>query len=253
MEPSGNSADSRPRDERTITVVHDNDPYAEGLRTAWGFSAHIAGAGRSILFDTGSDGTLLLENLAKLKIDPASIDTLVLSHAHSDHTGGLTGLLQANPRIRVHLPASFPARIKDVVGGYGAPVIEVGGPQQICENVYSTGILGRRIKEQALAIRTARGLVVLTGCAHPGIGKMLDNIRRQHRDEVLLVMGGFHLEWATSWKVQRIIAAFRDGGVRCVAPTHCSGEKAREQFRRAYGRQFIEVGVGKTLSPAELP
>ena len=253
MEHDGHSVDGRPLDELTITVVHDNYPCIEGLKTAWGFSAHIAGAEQSILFDTGSDGTLLLENMVKLRIDPARIDTLVLSHVHGDHAGGLTGLLQANPRVRVYLPASFPARIKDVVRGYGAPVIEVGEPQRICENVHTTGVLGRRIKEQALVVRTQRGLVVLAGCAHPGIGKMLDSIRRVHRDEVLLVMGGFHLEWATPWKVKRIIAALRDGGVRCVAPTHCSGEKAREQFRRAFGQQFIEVGVGKTVSLADLP
>ena len=253
MEHDGHSAESRPLDELTITVVHDNYPHAEGLKTAWGFSAYVTGAEKSILFDTGSSGMLLLENMAKLRIDPASVDMLVLSHVHGDHAGGLTGLLKANPRVHVHLPEPFPARIKDVVRGYGAPVSEIREPQQICDSVHTTGVLGRRIKEQALTIRTQRGLVVLTGCAHPGIAKMLDGIRRQYRDDILLVLGGFHLEWATPWKVERIIAAFRDCGVRYVAPTHCSGEKARERFRRAFGPRFIEIGVGKVVSLADLP
>jgi len=252
MEYEGHSMEGQPLHELTITVVHDNYPCAEGLKTAWGFAAHIAGAERSILFDTGSDGPLLLENLAKLRIDPARIDTLVLSHVHGDHAGGLAGLLAANPRIEVYLPGSFPARIKDFVRGAGAAIVEVHEPQQICEGVYTTGVLGRRIEEQALAIRTQRGLVVLTGCAHPGVASMVDTARRLYGEDLLLVMGGFHLEWTMSRKIERIIAAFRECGVRYVAPTHCSGEKARERFRERFGRGFIEVGVGKTLRLTDL-
>ncbi|HNS22666.1 MAG TPA: MBL fold metallo-hydrolase [Sedimentisphaerales bacterium] len=253
IEQDGHSAESRPLDELTITVVHDNYPCVESLRTAWGFAAYIAGAEKSILFDTGSDGTLLLENMAKLQIDPAGIDVVVLSHVHGDHAGGLAGLLDVNPRVHVYLPESFPARVKDLVRGRGASMTEVGEPQQICGNVYSTGSLGRRIQEQALAIRTQRGLVILTGCAHPGVARIVSEIHRQHPGDIALVMGGFHLEWTMSRRVRGIIAGFRECGVRCVAPTHCSGVKAREQFREAYGRQFIEVGAGKVVTLAALP
>jgi 7,8-dihydropterin-6-yl-methyl-4-(beta-D-ribofuranosyl)aminobenzene 5'-phosphate synthase len=253
MECDDCRAESRPLDELTITVVHDNYPYAEGLKTAWGFAAYIAGARRNILFDAGSDGPLLLENLDSLRIDPAGIDALVLSHVHGDHAGGLAGLLQANPHVQVYLPASFPERVKDLVRRAGASVVEVNGPQPICENVHTTGVLGRRIKEQALAIRTQRGLVILTGCAHPGVVPMVDAARRLHGGGLLLVMGGFHLEWAMAGKVDRIITAFRDFGVRYVAPTHCSGEKARLRFEQRFGREFVTMGVGKTITLADLP
>lgn len=252
MEQDGPSVDSRLLSDMRITVVHDNYPCADGLRTAWGFAAHLAGAEKSILFDTGSDGTLLLENLAKLGLDPGSIDILVLSHVHGDHAGGLAGLLAANPHIEVYLPESFPDRVKELVRGAGAAVIEVRGPRPICPGVHTTGVLGRRIKEQALAIRTQRGVVVLTGCAHPGVVCMLDGAGRRQGEDLLLVMGGFHLEWAMSGRIERIIAAFREYGVRYVAPTHCSGEKARERFREHFGRGFIEVGVGKVVTLADL-
>jgi 7,8-dihydropterin-6-yl-methyl-4-(beta-D-ribofuranosyl)aminobenzene 5'-phosphate synthase len=253
MECDAHPVESRPLDELTITVVHDNNPCVAGLRTAWGFAAYIAGARRNVLFDTGSDGSLLLENLDTLHIDPAGIDALILSHVHGDHAGGLAGLLQANPRVEVYLPASFPDRIKELVRAVGAAVVEVDGPRQICESVYTIGALGRRIQEQALAIRTSRGLVVLTGCAHPGVVPMVDAARRLYGDDLLLVMGGFHLEWAMSGKVERIIAEFRRLGVRYVAPTHCSGEKARQRFEERFGQGFITVGVGKTLALADLP
>lgn len=252
MEHEGHTVESHPLDSLTITVVHDNYPFVEGFTAAWGFSAHIAGARKNILFDTGSDGPLLLENLDKLEIDPASIDALVLSHVHGDHAGGLAGLLQANPRLEVYLPASFPDRIKDLVRRAGAGVVEVDGPREICENVHTTGVLGRRIQEQALAIRTSRGPVVLTGCAHPGIVPMVEAARRLCGEDPLLVMGGFHLEWSMSAKVERIIAAFRDAGVRYVAPTHCCGEKARLRFEERFGPAFLSVGVGKVITLADL-
>jgi len=253
MEQDSRPVENQPLNDLTITVVHDNYPYAEGLKTAWGFAAYVAGARKNILFDAGSDGSLLLENLDKLRIDPAGIDALVLSHVHGDHAGGLAGVLQANPRVEVYLPASFPERIKELVLRAGGNVVEVEGPRQICENVHTTGVLGRRVQEQALAIRTKRGLAVLTGCAHPGVVPMVEAAKRLHGEDLLLVMGGFHLEWAMAGKVDRIIAEFRRLGVRYVAPTHCTGEKARLRFEERFGQGFVPVGVGKTLSLADLP
>jgi 7,8-dihydropterin-6-yl-methyl-4-(beta-D-ribofuranosyl)aminobenzene 5'-phosphate synthase len=241
-----------PLDRLAIRVVHDNDSCDEALRTAWGFAAVVDGPERRILFDTGSDGALLLENMARLHIDPKGIDAVVLSHVHPDHSGGLTGFLKVNPQVDVYLPASFPARGRGVVRGYGATVVEVDGPQEICASVSSTGTLGRFIREQTLVLRTRAGLVVLTGCAHPGIARIVQHVRRLYEGEILLVMGGFHLEWATGRKVRQIIRVFREAGVRFVAPTHCSGEKARGLFDRAYGRSCLRVGVGSTVSLADL-
>ncbi len=252
LEQEQNLASAPALNELTIKVVHDNYPCADSLKTAWGFSALITGPSKIILFDTGSDGDLLLENMVKLQIEPAGISTVVLSHSHGDHTGGLTGLLKANARVDVYLPRSFPARVKDIVRGYGATVVEVTASQEICPNVYTTGVLGRLVKEQALIIRTQRGLVILTGCAHPGIVRIVEEVTSLHRENILVVMGGFHLEWATAGSVERVIAAFKKHGIQYVAPTHCSGERARHLFQQQYGQRYIEAGVGKTISLAEL-
>lgn len=251
MEPQ--SLASRPAlNELALTVVHDNEPYADTAKPAWGFSALVTGPARTILFDTGSDGTLLLENMARLRVKPTGVGIVVLSHMHADHIGGLTGLLKENAQVEVYLPVSSPARVKDVVHGYGATVVEVTGPREICPNVYTTGVMGRLVKEQALVVRTQRGLVVLTGCAHPGIVRIVEKIKSLHAENMLLVMGGFHLEWATVGKVQKIISAFKSHGIHYVAPTHCSGEKAKNLFRQHYGDGYIIAGVGRTISLADL-
>ncbi|MCL5279971.1 MAG: MBL fold metallo-hydrolase [Planctomycetes bacterium] len=252
MEPERHPAAVPALRELAITIVHDNNPCVDSLKTAWGFSAFVTGPEKTILFDTGSDGALLLENMAKLQIDPGRVDLVVLSHLHGDHTGGVTGLLRENPRVQVFLPGSLPTRFKTAVQGHGATVVEVGEPREICRNVYTTGLLGRRIKEQALILRTERGLVVLTGCAHPGIVRILKEARRQHAESILLVIGGFHLEWMTKGRVGSILAAFQDSGIRYAAPTHCSGDKARQLFRQSYGPGYVDAGVGKTITLAEL-
>ncbi len=252
VEPERRPAEVPALSELAITIVHDNNPCVDSLKTAWGFSAFVTGPERTILFDTGSDGVLLLENMAKLQIDSGKVDLVVLSHIHGDHTGGLTGLLKENSRVQVFLPASFPAKFKTAVQGHGAAIVEIKEPQEICQNVSTTGALGRRIKEQALIIRTERGLVVLTGCAHPGIARIVKEVRHQHEGSILAVIGGFHLEWATRGRVESIMAAFRSYGIRYVAPTHCSGDKARQLFRQSYGPGYVDAGAGKTITLLEL-
>lgn len=239
-------------DALSIKVLHDNYPYAAAVRTAWGFSALVTGAEKTILFDTGSDGTLLLENMAKLQVDAGKIDAIVLSHPHADHTGGLVGFLKGRPNVEVYLLTSFPARLKDAVRRYGAAVIEANEPQGVCPHVHTSGAMGTLLKEQALVVHTHRGLVVLTGCAHPGIAGMVEAIADSHEPPILLLMGGFHLEWATRRKIEKILAAFQRRGIRYVAPTHCSGHKARALFEQRLGRRYVEVGAGKTLTLADL-
>lgn len=254
MKQDNDSAQTPGLKDLTIKVLHDNYPCAEELKTAWGFSALVTGTAKTILFDTGSDGPLLLENMAKLKVEPNAIDTVVLSHVHGDHTGGLTGFLRENAHVvEVFLPASFPKRFKDTVRGYGAAVVEIESSRELCENVYTTGQMGKLVKEQALVIRTKRGLVVLTGCAHPGVTKMVDRAANSfEQDNILFVMGGFHLEWATKRKIERIITVFADHGVGYAAPTHCTGDNARESFQQRFGDRYVEVGVGKTVTLGDL-
>ncbi|MHC4424281.1 MAG: MBL fold metallo-hydrolase, partial [Planctomycetota bacterium] len=236
----------------TITIVYDNNPYKEGLETEWGFACLITGAEKSILFDTGKDGSMLLNNMEKLAIEPNSVELVVLSHIHPDHTGGLRSLIEKNSNVTVYLLQSFPTQYKESVKGCGAKVIEVERPLEICENVYSTGRLGILRKEQSLIIRTNKGLVVITGNAHPGIVRIVSTAKKLLKDDILLVMGGFHLEWATKDKLERIISAFKELGVRYVGLCHCSSERARGMFKKHFGNNYVSIGAGRIITMADL-
>lgn len=236
----------------TIKVVYDNNPYAAELGTDWGFSAFVSGAEKTILFDTGGKSRLLLSNMRKLAIEPNSVDVVVLSHIHGDHTGGLPDFLQINPHVTVYVPESFPKKFKQGVREYGARLVEVKEPVKMCANIYSTGQLGRLIKEQSLIIRTQNGLIVMTGCAHPGIVKIVDAARSTVSDDILFVMGGFHLEWATAGKIEKIISTLKGWNVEYAGPCHCSGHKARTLFEKSFGKKYVNVGVGKTITLADL-
>jgi 7,8-dihydropterin-6-yl-methyl-4-(beta-D-ribofuranosyl)aminobenzene 5'-phosphate synthase len=235
----------------TITIVHDNNPYKEGLETGWGFSCLIAGPEKTILFDTGP-GSSLPVNMEKLSIEPSGIDTVVLSHVHPDHTGGLESFLEKNPDVTVYLPGSFPEGFKDKVRSQGAQVIEVEKPIKICDNVWSTGQLGKLIKEQSLIIRTVSGLIVLAGCSHPGIVNILKKAKELMEEDILLVMGGFHLEWAGKGKIQRVISLFKKNGVQYVGLCHGSGDRTRSLFEEYFGQNYINVGAGKVITIADL-
>ncbi len=240
------------RYDLTVTVVYDNNPYKEGLETAWGFSCLITGSEKTILFDTGADGSSLLGNMEKLAIEPDSIDTVVLSHIHGDHTGGLHSFLEKNREVTVYLPKSFPKRFKDNAASCGAKIVEVEQSLKVCENVYSTGLLGGWIKEQSLIIRTNKGLIIITACAHPGIVKIINTAKDLLKDDTLLVMGGFHLEWASKAKTEKIISAFRQLGLRYVGPCHGSGDKAKSLFEKHFGKNYINIGAGKVITIGDL-
>jgi len=235
----------------SITFVYDNNPYKEGLETAWGFSCVISGTEKTILFDTGP-GRSFLNNMVRLAIDPNSIDIVVLSHIHPDHTGGLDSFLEEKPDVIVYLPKSFPAEFKGNIQARGARVVEVEQDLKIAENVYSTGQLGRLRKEQALIIRTEAGSIVITGCAHPGIVNMVRTAKGLLKGDILLVVGGFHLEWASRGKIEKTISTFKQWHVRYVGLCHCTGEKGRDLFEQHFGRNYINVGAGRVITMADL-
>jgi len=232
----------------SIIIVYDNYQVNPDLTPSWGFGCIIRTPTKNILFDTGGNSSILLSNMEKMKVDPEDIDIVVISHIHGDHVGGLGGFLERNGDVKVYIPSFFPNSIRERIKSYGAEYRNVKGPVQISDNVYTTGEMGTWIKEQSLVLNTEKGLVIITGCAHPGIVNIAKKAKQILPDKnIYLVMGGFHLSGASDSELRSIIKAFRDIGVKRVAPSHCSGDRCRELFKEEYRGDYIESGVGKII------
>jgi len=234
-----------------ITILYDNYKRQEDCRTDWGFSCLIAGFEKTILFDTGTRGDILLENIDKLHINVEDVNMVVISHDHGDHTGGLTAFLDRRGGVDVYLPKSASKRLVQAAGTRGANPVIVNGPRQLCDHAHLTGPLGVAIIEQAVVLDTTKGLVVITGCAHPGVVEIVRKAKDMLGKDVYLVLGGFHLLDKSDAQVQAVIGQLRDLGVKKAGASHCTGDKAIALFKQAYGVDFVPLGVGKLDLPLE--
>ena len=207
-----------------ITLIYDNEVWKEGFRADWGFSCLIEVYGKKILFDTGANGSILLDNMKKLNIEPTMVDDIFISHAHGDHTGGLPDFLKINP-VKVYIPSSCQKP-------YGAKeVVKIKGPLKIDENIFSTGeLMGI---EQSLVVKTEKGLVVIVGCSHPGVKNILKAASQFGKTHALI--GGLH--------------GFSDfdllSDLEFVCPTHCTQFKS--EIKSLYPEKYVRGGVGKVI------
>ncbi|MCQ1535142.1 MBL fold metallo-hydrolase [Methanosarcina sp. KYL-1] len=214
-----------------LKVIYDNEAKP-GFTGGWGFSALLETEAETLLFDTGWDGTLLLENLEKMGVSLPDVRKLVLSHQHWDHIGGLPEVLKANPGLTVYVPSSFSKNLKAEIAKR-AKLVEIGEAQQISPGIRSTGELGDKIKEQSLLLDTGKGLYVLTGCAHPGLAEILGAARRFGK--VRGIIGGLH----DSKEFGEL------EGLELIAAGHCTTHK--EEIKELYPAEFVEIGAGLCL------
>ncbi len=210
-----------------ITICYDNTTRHDHLLTDWGFSCVVEVHGRKILFDTGGNGRILLENLRRMHIDPASFDDIFISHPDFDHIGGLSHVLNENTTAIVHNPKSF----RGV--RYGNEVRYYGEPSTIYENILTTGELGNR--EQSMVVVEGELAMVVIGCGHPGLRLILETARKLTDAKRMMVVGGLHDfdDFDAIEKLERI------------CPTHCT--RHAEEIRSRYPAKYMEGGVGTVI------
>jgi 7,8-dihydropterin-6-yl-methyl-4-(beta-D-ribofuranosyl)aminobenzene 5'-phosphate synthase len=231
----------------TIRVIYDNYIKTDGLKSDWGYSIVIEGLDKEILFDAGTKPDIFESNFRKMGLEAGNIDLLVVSHEHADHTGGIPAFVKMKRDIPVIFPYSFShSFIKEMVRSGLEPIL-VNEPAKICENLYSSGEFDFLIPEQALILNTKQGLVVMTGCSHPGIVKMVKEIKSTFNKNVFMVFGGFHLLDKSEKEMNTIITELKAMGVEKCGATHCTGDAQIKMVREAFGENYFELGAGNTI------
>ncbi|MCK5148188.1 ankyrin repeat domain-containing protein [bacterium] len=233
--------------EISVSVIYDNFVHVEGMEADWGFSLLIEGAEKTILFDTGTSPDLFLKNFDAMKLKSDKVDIAVLSHEHGDHTGGLFNFLKRKSGIPVLMPHSFSYSFVSRVASAGAQPVTSKEPIKICDGIYTSGEMGDAIKEHCLVLDTKKGLVVITGCSHPGIADMLEIIKQTFDKYIYMVFGGFHLMQKTDADMAVIIQKMKDMGVKKCGATHCTGNVQIELFKEAFGENYVPLGVGNVI------
>lgn len=268
---------------RIYTLVEDYSGYESPFLGQHGISFLIEYRGKKLLFDTGQSEKPVLYNMGLLGLDPREIDYVFLSHCHYDHTGGLLGILKATEKqvpVIAH-PTIFRRHfiIKPYLRDVGVPFRreDVGGlfltaePFQIVKNLYSTGEIRERedferasisvytlrngsiardelLDDMSIAVKTSRGLVIVSGCSHAGIVSIIKRaIKITGESEIRAVIGGFHLIEAGEERIRRTVEEFRKLGVEEVYTGHCTGLKAEAAFLEAYGEKFHKIHAGMIM------
>ena len=232
----------------SVKVIYDNYVKVEGMKEDWGYSIYIEGLDKEILFDTGTKPEVFESNFKKPGIDADKVDFLILSHEHGDHTGGIPAFVKMRKGIPVIIPQSFSEKFKKEMSGSGLVPLLVSKPATICNNLWTSGEFEYQIPEQALVLNTKKGLVVMTGCSHPGIIEMLKKIRTDFNRNIYMVFGGFHLMQKSDKEMDTIITEMKALGVVKCGATHCTGDRQIKMFREAFGENYFELGVGNTIT-----
>jgi len=279
---------SADRTKAQITVLYDAFGNASAMQKDWGYAALVEYGGKRILFDTGNNPDILARNAKAKGIDLAKLDFVVMSHRHGDHMGGLTYVLSVNPKVKIYapkegfgvyggdLPSTFyrkDASLPPEQSYYdGAPpeIMRFGAAwpgadfqlldktSEIAPGIHLIALVSDKpgtleLRELSLAFDTPDGMVIVVGCSHPGIEKIVEAAARIN-PRINLVAGGFHLVVAKDEEIDKIVAALRDTyKVAYVAPGHCTGEPTFTALKKAFGDRYIYAGLGTTFALGATP
>ncbi len=219
-----------------IVIVNDNVPR-EGLINDWGWSAYLVSERWHILFDADSRPDVMEYNGNKLGIDYSSLDFAVLSHHHWDHRGGFGYIAKQKKGLKIYVP---PGDVEHLISlGMDAEVIT--NSKKLADDVWSSGTMGLDIKEHAMGVHVdSTGVVVIVGCAHPGVDKLTKRLRDVIGEDIYLVIGGFHQP------SRRTLDRLADIS-RFISPAHCSGDAAKEYVKREYPSKYLDVRTGSVI------
>jgi 7,8-dihydropterin-6-yl-methyl-4-(beta-D-ribofuranosyl)aminobenzene 5'-phosphate synthase len=276
------AANAAAEPESRITILYDAFGSDPAMTKDWGFSALVEIAGKRILFDTGNNAEIFAANVKAKGVDLTKLDFVVLSHRHSDHMAGLASVLSANPTVKMYAPkegfgiygSSVPSSFyrKDdslppemrYYGGKPPEIMKFGTvwenarfelidqTTEIAPGITLIALVSdapgtKELKELSLAVNTPEGIVLIVGCSHPGIERIVEAAAAIN-PKIRLIAGGFHLVVAPDDAITKVVAALKDRfNVEYIAPGHCTGEPTFAALKKAFGDRYLYAGLGTSI------
>ena len=267
-----------------VTILYDSFGKSPALTMDWGFAALVEYGGKRILFDTGNNALIFEHNVKAVGVDLQHLDFVVMSHRHGDHMGGLAYLLKVNPEVKIYAPkersgvygddppsstfyrndASLPTEQR-YYGGHPPDILRMGSAwpganihlidknTQIAQGIYVIALVSDNpgtleLRELSLAIRTPEGLVLVVGCSHPGVQRIVQEALAID-PHLHILFGGLHQVQASDPEVQRIATVLHDRDkLDFVAPGHCTGEPEFAALKKAFGDHYVYAGLGTIVA-----
>jgi 7,8-dihydropterin-6-yl-methyl-4-(beta-D-ribofuranosyl)aminobenzene 5'-phosphate synthase len=269
-----------------ILPLVDAAAAREGLMTESGVSYLVTADELRILFDVGFNGrglqrSPLLQNARELDIDLSAVNLVVISHPHPDHVGGVRPALKRSFRM--------PDRTLPLPGARALTPIPMSHPYMRCEyapapvvagpGVVTTGTIARMLfffghtPEQALLVNVKdRGVVIIVGCGHQGLRRLLARVESLVGASIYGVVGGLHLPvhglraqdvlGTAKWPWQRssesdveeaIDLLQRRSPCLIALSPHDSSQWTLSRFRTAFGESYRTIRVGEEIVVGATP
>lgn len=271
-----------------ITVLYDAFGEPSAMQKDWGYAALIEYGGKRILFDTGNNGDILAQNAKAKSVDLSKLDFVVMSHRHGDHMGGMAYLLSLSPKVKIYapkegfgvygadLPSTFyrkdaslppeqryydgapPAVMRFGAAWPGGNFELIDKTTEIAPGIQLIALVSDKpgtleLRELSLAISTPDGIVLVVGCSHAGIDKIVAAAAAID-PRIHFIAGGFHLLVSSDQEIETIVATLRDTfKVAFVAPGHCTGEPTFTALKAAFGDRYLYAGLGTTFALGATP
>lgn len=269
-----------------ITTLSENTAQL-GVLAEWGLSILVETENRKVLLDTGMSISAV-HNADVLGIDLSTVDTIVLSHSHIDHTGGLRDVLRRTGEVEVvahpdiwipkyvvfgelqryagipfmreeleSLGASFkltkePYKISDDIMTTGEVAMTTDYEQiddRLCLKVGDEMIPDPLADDLALVVKTEQGLALITGCAHRGIVNTVRHVQSITNGEYIhTIIGGTHLLVGSPERIEKTAAELKELGLQRLGVSHCTGFYPAAALAREFGDVFFLNNAGTVLT-----
>ncbi len=274
--------------EIRATVLCENTVSGNiGATAEHGWSVFLETSHGNFLFDTGQ-GLSLINNALFFKKDLSTIKGIIISHNHSDHTGGLMAALSMVPspvnvyshpeffkecyinrngKMYIGVPFSkvalessganfiFSAEFREIAPGLHltgqiprVTDFETGDQDIVCKDG-NDYIIDPVKDDQSIVIETEKGLFIILGCSHAGVINIIDYaIKKTGQDHIHTVIGGTHLGMSSEEQVNKTIEALKTFKIEHLGVSHCTGLDVSVKLAQEFKDRFFFCNVGTVVT-----